>query len=161
VGDFMVLSVSGSRWCTDRHIVEDTLSIINDASHISHLHIGDGRGVDSFAKTWAINNEIKFIIHEEHKERLGEFSGSERNIRLVKASESLICFLAPNSKRTLHAFNYAYNQGKLLTHIKIDVTVIRWDLTKEYRWSDYSLLYNEEGYFTIEENSKLKGECYE
>ncbi len=108
----MIYSISGSRDFTNYEFI---CEILDSYINISHINVGDCKGVDKLVENYCIEKNISYTVFKADWS-LGLKAGPLRNKLLITDTEKLIAFLADNSKGTKSAINIAKS-----LNIKVDV----------------------------------------
>jgi len=134
----MKLIVSGSRSITNYDLIT---SVLNSMKDIECIIEGGARGVDSLAKKWALENNIKCIEvpakwddmsppvkkkYNRYGKEYNALAGFKRNEEMVKLGDTLLVFWDGHSPGTKHMIKTAKNYGRnviliLVNKDKIDV----------------------------------------
>lgn len=107
----MRVGIIGSRTCTNRKYVFDTLDNLRRDLHITHVVSGGARGADSLAQAYAVARNIPITVHKANWDRDGRSAGYIRNQVLVDNVDIIIAFWDGHSKGTAHALETAKRRG--------------------------------------------------
>ena len=101
----MRVLVCGSRHFYDWRLLEKVL----DEANITYLIHGGAAGTDSLAQQWALYNNTPYRSYPAYWDTYGKRAGIIRNKQMVEDGnpESIIAFLAPNSKGTANSIQLA------------------------------------------------------
>lgn len=117
---YIHLLVCGSRTITDKEWVfaqiDNYLKSFPESIPITIIQ-GEARGVDSLAKSYAIDHNIPHDDHPADWEHLGISAGYIRNTTMVNLASHVLVLWDGFSKGTQHSINLAKKQGKPLTVI--------------------------------------------
>lgn len=105
----MLVSVSGSRNYNNYDKIKSTLDYYR--ANITHVNVGDARGVDSLVVRYCIENSISYTVFVADWNKYGKAAGPIRNQDIIKGTFLLIAFPTVDSKGTIHAINYANKIG--------------------------------------------------
>lgn len=130
----MKLAVVGSRNFKSKERVFKVLDYIHSKREITEIISGGAKGVDSWAKEWALKNKIKVkefipdwgdLSHPDALVRINKFgkeydskAGIRRNSLIVNSSDRLIAFLFNKSNGTMDSIRKAKKQNKLIKVIE-------------------------------------------
>ena len=138
----MKLIVSGSRSITNYELISTVLNSMKDVECIIE---GGAKGIDSLAKKWALENDIKCIevpakwndMSPPVKKKFNRYgkeynalAGFKRNEEMVKLGDMLLAFWDGHSPGTRHMIEITKNHGRnvilvLVNENKIEVRNIK------------------------------------
>lgn len=134
----MKLIVSGSRSITNYDLIA---AVLNSMKNVECIIEGGARGVDSLAKKWALENNIKCIEvpakwddmsppvkkkYNRYGKEYNALAGFKRNEEMIKLGDTLLAFWDGHSPGTNHMIETAKSHGRnviliLVNGDKIDV----------------------------------------
>jgi hypothetical protein len=88
-------------------------------SDVTMVVSGGVKGVDSFAKRFAVRHHIPLMEFLSDYAKFGRYATLRRNTQIVKEANCVIAFPSSNSRGTLHSINEAKRLGKHVTIINI------------------------------------------
>lgn len=110
-----VLVITGSR---EGHLyLRRVLSSTHKEEPIDLLVLGCAKGVDSQALSWALKNDVFFVVFSANWGRYGNSAGPKRNERMIEcgcqfSEVQVVGFpLQGKSKGTYHCMDYAKSRG--------------------------------------------------
>ena len=112
----MKLAVIGSRSINDYILVRNILMKIDG---IDEIVSGGADGVDSLAKLYAHNNNIKLTVFYPDWGKYGRSAGYKRNRQIVDYADRVLAFWDGESVGTTHSFKLAKDMGKPIEIIKV------------------------------------------
>lgn len=113
--NYQYVCVSGSR---DGFTYEEFKEYLDtNFENIYELLSGGARGIDSFAKRYALENDIKFVEKRADWDNHGKAAGHIRNIAMAHSIEKkgsrgcVVAFCYDNSRGTMHMIKYSKSLG--------------------------------------------------
>lgn len=103
------VSISGSRHYNDYNYFKSIMDYYKP--YISHINVGDAKGIDSLTVKYCQNNNIPYNIFVANWDMYGKAAGPNRNADIIKNTELLIAFPLQDSKGTKDTMNKANNMG--------------------------------------------------
>lgn len=94
----MKISISGSRYYNDYQNFSRILRYYKENIHITHINIGDAKGVDSMCVRFCQENNINYTILKADWNKHGKAAGPIRNDDIIKDTLLLIAFPLDESK---------------------------------------------------------------
>lgn len=118
-GGGIVLAIVGSRTCTDKFIVNETIDEFVLRHGIPKLVVSGGaKGADTLGEEWAKKHKIPIKIFKPiWKDKTGKFdrsAGIRRNTDIVNACTHMVAFPSEKGKGTQDSIQKATGQGKVL-----------------------------------------------
>ena len=102
----MIVVISGSRFSEDYY----SLNYILSQLPITHIIIGDAKGIDRITEIYAVSNDIPYTIFKADWEKYKGKAGPIRNkemLSIMPKPDMLIAFPGPNSIGTWDAVRQA------------------------------------------------------
>jgi hypothetical protein len=117
----MNLAIVGSRDFTDYDwFTQQVEQILNEwdteTESIKCIISGGARGVDSLAKRYATEHDIKLIEFPADWQKFGKSAGPKRNTQIVEACDHLIAFPSKEGRGTQDSIAKAEKAG-VVTHV--------------------------------------------
>ena len=116
----MKFLVTGSRSCTDESTVIAEMDALHKSQIITHLIVGNAKGVDEMIVAWASSRGIPISVYKPDWKQYGRGAGLVMNGTMIAESDAVIAFWDLKSKGTKHAINSAIKCGKLHKIVKIE-----------------------------------------
>ena len=99
--------VSGSRNFNDvTHIYDHLDMLVERLSGWNEIVTGGAKGVDTIARDWARDNDLKSTVFPADWRKYGKSAGIVRNTKMGDYADSLIAFWDFKSPGTRHMINY-------------------------------------------------------
>lgn len=107
-----VVAIIGSRDWTDRFAVNAVVRSLAAANPDTAIASGRARGVDSFARQAALENNLQPIDVPAEWDTFGMSAGFKRNRWIARISDVVIAFWDGQSKGTANTLKHAYSLNK-------------------------------------------------
>lgn len=107
----MIVVVTGGRNFSDEERVRYVLTLLNTINNIEELYEGGARGVDEFARRWALDHGVGGNSYPAYWERHGKAAGSIRNSEMLKTVSPDLVVAFPGGKGTGHCVRTARSLG--------------------------------------------------
>lgn len=112
----MKLAVIGSKQFTDYSKLK---SVLDSISGISVIISGGAQGTDTLAKHYSFQNKIEFLEFPPDYKKYGNKAKHIRDRKIVEHCDRVIAFWDGNCDGTKYTMNYARQQDKSVTIIKV------------------------------------------
>jgi len=113
------MGVVGSRNYHDYEFVKKYLDKFKNATDNLVIVSGGADGVDSLAKRYAEENNLRYVEFSANWQLHGNSAGPIRNRQIVNYSDFIIAFHGANSKGTQSTINIAKEVGKKVMVVDI------------------------------------------
>lgn len=112
-GNKLKIAIIGSRGIKDLSLSK----YLN--SKLTEIVSGGAKGVDSIAKKYALENNIKLVEFLPEYEKYGKYAPIKRNENIVDYSDEILAFWDGTSRGTKYVIDYAKKIGKPILIIEI------------------------------------------
>jgi hypothetical protein len=116
----MKVLVCGGRNYQNKNKVYSILDSIHRETPISLIIHGGAKGADSFAREWAIDNDIIFQTYHADWNRYGKVAGRFRNTEMLEKSQPNLVVAFPGGNGTAHMISITKKQNTPLMVIEHD-----------------------------------------
>jgi hypothetical protein len=114
-----VVAISGWRRYEDFETFMNLMNFLQLKEKNVTLNLGCAKGVDFYAKCYAIRHNIKHTIHYADWEFYGKFAGPKRNSQMIEKADKAIAFLHYESTGTLDFIQQCKEKDIPLCIVKI------------------------------------------